>query len=111
MPEPAARPPGPSPATPERIRQRLVQALAPRQIRIEDESAAHAGHAGAQSGGGHYRVYVVSDRFAGLGRVARHRLVYDSLQDLMQREIHALALSLVTPAEAGGAESESTSGT
>jgi BolA protein len=91
----------PDPATVERIRERLLGALAPLQLDIEDESAAHAGHAGAQSGGGHYRVTVVSTAFSGLTRVARHRLVYDALRDLMQRDVHALALSLVTPAEAG----------
>src|SRR5215467_5355115 len=95
--------------TVERMRVRLEQALHPLQLEIEDESAAHAGHAGAQRGGGHYRVYLVSGAFAGLTRLARHRLVYDALRDLMQREIHALALSLVTPAEAAGARSETTS--
>jgi BolA protein len=71
------------------------------QLEIEDESAAHAGHAGARSGGGHYRIHLVSEAFSGLSRVARHRLVYDALHDLMQRDVHALALSLVTPAESG----------
>jgi BolA protein len=97
-------------ATIARMRARLEQVLAPLQLDIEDESAAHAGHAGARSGGGHYRVYLISERFAGLPRVARHRLVYDALQDLMQREIHALALSVVTPDEAGGTHSATTSG-
>jgi BolA protein len=91
----------PDPRTVERIRARLTQALAPLQLDIEDESAAHAGHAGARSGGGHYRVYLVSAAFSGLSRVGRHRLVYDALHDLMQRDVHALALSLVTPDEAG----------
>lgn len=91
----------PDAGTVERIRERLTRALAPLQLDIEDDSAAHAGHAGAQSGGGHYNVFVVSAAFAGLTRVARHRLVYDALQDLMQREVHALALSLVTPDEPG----------
>ncbi len=89
------------PATVERIRERLTRALAPVSIEIEDDSAAHAGHAGARSGGGHYRATIVSEAFSGLTRVARHRLVYDSLHDLMQRDIHALALTLVTPAESG----------
>jgi BolA protein len=92
--------------TVERIRSRLMNALTPLQLEISDESAAHAGHAGAQGGGGHYRVHLVSERFVGLARVARHRLVYDALQDLMQRDVHALALSLVTPAEAGGSRPE-----
>jgi BolA protein len=96
--------------TVERIRNRLMIALAPLRMDIRDDSAAHAGHAGAQGGGGHYRVYLVSDRFAGLSRVARHRLVYDALQDLMQRDVHALALSLVTPSEADATNPESNSG-
>ena len=98
-----------APATVERMRVLLQGALEPLEVDIEDESAAHAGHAGAQGGGGHYRVRVVSQRFDGLTRLARHRLVYDALRDLMQREIHALALSLATPAEAGGAQSETIS--
>jgi BolA protein len=97
-------------ATVDRIRAALTRALAPSRLDIEDESAAHAGHAGAASGGGHYRVYVVSERFTGLSRIARHRLVYDVLQDLMQRDVHALALSLVAPGEADGSHSVSTSG-
>lgn len=104
MPEAAA-------PTIERIRSRLTIALAPLRLDIADESAAHAGHAGARSGGGHYRVYLVSDRFDGLSRVERHRLVYDALHDLMQRDVHALALSLVTPAETGGPHTEPPSGT
>lgn len=97
--------PEPNASTPQRMRTLLERAFAPVLLEIEDESAAHAGHPGARSGGGHYRVHLVSDRFSGLPRVARHRLVYDALRDLMQRDIHALALSLVTPAEAGGAQS------
>jgi len=79
------------------IRQRL-QALAPSTINIEDESAQHAGHAGAKDGG-HYRLVIVSDRFQGLNAVARHRLIYQSLGDLMQQGIHALAISAFTPEE------------
>lgn len=88
----------------ERIRARLQAALAPADLRIDDESAAHAGHAGARDGAGHYRVYVVSARFRGLPRVARHRLVYDALHDLMPREIHALSMTLLAPEEVAGAE-------
>ncbi len=79
------------------IQQRL-QALAPSTISLEDESAQHAGHAGAKDGG-HYRLVIVSDRFQGLNAVARHRLVYQSLGDLMQKGIHALAISAFTPEE------------
>lgn len=84
--------------TVERIRARL-QPLAPRELAIDDDSALHAGHEGARSGGGHYRVRLVSERFTGLPRMARHRLVYDALHDLMRREIHALSLTLLAPDE------------
>ena len=81
------------------MRDRLA-VLAPLELAIEDESALHVGHAGAASGGGHYRMTLVSAAFAGQPRVARHRLVYDALADLMQREIHALAMTLLAPDEA-----------
>lgn len=79
------------------IRQRL-ESLSPSSLSLEDESAQHAGHAGASSGG-HYRLTIVSSRFHGLNAVARHRLVYESLGDLMQKGIHALAISAYTPEE------------
>ncbi|HTN50439.1 MAG TPA: BolA family protein [Burkholderiaceae bacterium] len=81
------------------MRERLA-VLAPLELKIEDESALHVGHAGAASGGGHYRMTLVSAAFAGQPRVARHRLVYDALADLMRREIHALAMTLLAPGEA-----------
>ncbi len=87
-------------ATVTRLRQHL-QALQPQALDIEDDSARHAGHPGAAGGGGHYRLRLVSHRFEGLPRLARHRLVYDSLGDLMQRDVHALSMVLLTPAEAG----------
>jgi BolA protein len=80
------------------MRERLA-VLAPLELSIEDESALHAGHAGAAAGGGHYRMTLVSAAFAGQPRVARHRLVYDALADLMRREIHALAMTLLAPGE------------
>ncbi len=76
-----------------------LQALQPEHLEIEDDSAAHAGHAGARSGGGHYNLLIVSSRFAGLGSVARHRLVYATLGDLMQTRVHALAIRALTPDE------------
>jgi BolA protein len=82
-----------------RIEQRLRAALDPISLAVRDDSAAHAGHAGAASGGGHYHVRVVSRCFAGLPRLARHRLVYDALGDLMVKDIHALALTLAAPDE------------
>jgi len=84
----------------ETINALLRAGFAPLECQVEDESALHAGHAGAASGGGHYRLRLVSARFEGLGKVSRHRLVYDYLRELMQKDIHALAMTLLTPAEA-----------
>ncbi|MDB5902545.1 MAG: stress-induced morphogen BolA [Betaproteobacteria bacterium] len=80
------------------IREKLA-ILAPESIEIEDESAQHAGHAGARSGGGHYRLTLVSPRFAGQPLQARHRLVYQALGPLMTRDIHALAIHAYAPDE------------
>ncbi len=80
------------------IETRLQQALAPQSLSVQDDSHQHAGHAGAKEGG-HYSVRIVSDRFAGLNRVARHRLVYHSLGELMQNGIHALAIDARAPDE------------
>jgi BolA protein len=82
------------------IRARLAAALPDAVVDLEDESHLHAGHAGARGGAGHYRVRLVSPRFAGLGTVARHRLVYDSLRDWMPHRIHALSIDARTPDEA-----------
>jgi BolA protein len=87
-----------SEGTMERMRARLA-ALAPVEIEIEDDSARHAGHAGAAAGGGHYNLRMISPEFAGKSRISRHRLVYDALADLMQRDIHALAMVLLAPGE------------
>ena len=83
----------------ERIRQRLEAALKPLECILGDDSAQHAGHAGAASGGGHYHVRIVSSQFEGLKLVTRHRLVYDSVHDMMHTEIHALAITAVAPSE------------
>ena len=80
------------------IERRLRAELAPLALDIRDDSAQHAGHAGAREGG-HFHVAVVSDRFTGLQRLARHRLVYHCLSDLMQRGIHALAIDARAPGE------------
>ena len=80
------------------MRERLA-ALQPELIDIADDSALHAGHAGAAGGGGHYTLRIVSARFTGISRVARHRLVYDTLASLMQHRIHALALTTLAPGE------------
>jgi BolA protein len=84
---------------PERIRDLLASALAPTVLELTDESHLHAGHAGAASGGGHYRLRIVSSRFEGLRLVMRHRLVYDSVHDMMHTEIHALAITALAPSE------------
>ena len=84
---------------PERIRAQLTAALAPSVLELTDESALHAGHEGAKSGGGHYRLKIVSERFEGLRLVMRHRLVYDSVHDMMHTEIHALAITALAPSE------------
>jgi BolA protein len=71
--------------------------LHPTQIEIVDDSARHAGHAGARDGGGHYNLTIESTQFAGKSTLARHRLIYAALGDLMQREIHALAIDARAP--------------
>lgn len=89
----------------EQIREKLTAEIAPLECELADESALHAGHPGAASGGGHYRLRIVSERFDGLNRIGRHRLVYACLHDMMQRDIHALAITALTPAEASGDKS------
>jgi len=84
---------------PERIRALLDAALAPSVLELTDESAMHAGHEGAKSGGSHYRLTIVSERFEGLRLVMRHRLVYDSVHDMMHTDIHALAITALAPSE------------
>lgn len=81
------------------IRTTLERVLDAERVEIEDDSALHAGHLGAQGGGGHYRVLVVSSRFDGLSRVAAQRLVYQVLGELMKTEIHALEMRTLTPAQ------------
>jgi BolA protein len=84
------------------IRQRLA-ALEPMALDLIDESAKHAGHAGAAPGGQtHWRLSIVSGRFAGQPVVARHRMVYEALGELMQHPIHALAITARAPEELKG---------
>ena len=83
----------------EAIRQRLQQALVPLELEVVDESHRHAGHAGARDGRGHFRVRIVSVAFAGMAPLARHRAVYAALGELMQTEIHALAISALAADE------------
>jgi BolA protein len=85
-------------STVERIRERL-QALEPQRLEIADDSALHAGHVGAQSGGGHYYVTIVSNSFTDKNQIARHRLIYSALGDMMHKEIHALSIQALSPNE------------
>lgn len=83
----------------EEIRRRLG-ALAPVRVELVDESAKHAGHAGAAPGGNtHWNLTIVSAAFAGKPTVARHRMIYQALGELMQNPIHALAIRARTPEE------------
>jgi BolA protein len=84
--------------TVELMKQKLA-ALEPAVIRITDESARHAGHEGAKAGGGHYLLTIVSSQFVGKPPLARHRLVYHALQEMMHKNIHALSVKAYTPEE------------
>ncbi|TWI03689.1 BolA protein [Luteimonas cucumeris] len=84
----------------EAIRTALEVALAPLQLDIRDDSARHAHHAGARDGRGHFHVEIVSEVFAGLSSLARHRAVYAALGELMTTDIHALSMRAQTPEEA-----------
>jgi BolA protein len=86
-------------STPDWLDATLREALAPTHLEIIDDSARHAGHAGAAGGGGHFRIVLVSDAFRGMDLVARQRLVYRTLGDAMRSRIHALALRTLTPEE------------
>ena len=84
-----------------RIEAKLRERLAAERVELLDESHLHAGHAGAASGAGHFRATIVSERFAGLSRIAAQRLVYQALEDEMGEHIHALAMRTLTPDEEG----------
>lgn len=79
----------------------LKKALTVQRLVIEDESHLHAGHAGAASGGGYFKVSIVAPEFQGLTALARHRAVYAALNRHIPKEIHALTISALTPEEAG----------
>lgn len=81
----------------ERIRAMLEQAFRGARVAVEDDSARHAGHAGARDGAGHFLVRIESQDFAGRSRLERHRLVYKALADMLPREIHALNIEAVSP--------------
>ncbi len=85
------------PVTAQAMARRLQQVLAPTQLEVLDESAGHAGHAGANATGfgTHFRVRIASPLFAGRPRVERHRLVYDALQDFIDQGVHAIAIEVL----------------
>ena len=75
----------------------LLAALQPTQLEIDDDSHLHAGHAGTRDGGGHYRIKITSAQFAGKPTLARHRMIYSALGEMMKHEIHALNITACTP--------------
>lgn len=81
----------------ERIREALQLAFTPQQLEVEDDSHRHVGHAGARDGRGHFNVVIVSEAFAGLAPLARHRAVYAALGDMMETDIHALSIRAEPP--------------
>lgn len=84
----------------ERLAQRLHAGLEPVRLEVIDDSRHHAGHPGAADGRGHFTIIVVSNRFAGLGTLQRHRLVYQIVGDMMTTDIHALSIQALAPGEA-----------
>lgn len=100
--EPSLQPPahtGISATRLDRIRVRLGERFAPTFLEVIDDSHLHAGHAGARGGQGHFRVRIVASSFVGLAPLQRHRLVYDSLTELMAQDIHALSIEALAPSE------------
>lgn len=85
----------------EELEARLRAALEPVSLKLRDDSAHHAGHAGAREGA-HFAVHIVSNRFAGLRMLQRHRLVYDAAAPLLAGRIHALQINALTPEETTG---------
>jgi BolA protein len=85
--------------TSELIKQLLNEAFKPELLEIIDNSEAHAGHAGARTGGGHYHVTIVAENFEGKSLVQRHQLVYSVLGDMMKQQIHALGINALSPSE------------
>ena len=83
----------------DRLREQITAALQPTTLEIEDDSHLHAGHPGAQSGMGHFRVQIVSEAFEGLRPLQRHRLVYEAVAGLMKTDVHALSIEALTPEE------------
>ena len=83
----------------ERLRRQLIARFAPLELEVEDDSHLHTGHAGAAGGASHFRIRIVAEAFRGISPVARHRLVYAALADMLTSEIHALAIEALPPAD------------
>ena len=83
----------------QRIQSRLETRFAPARVVVQDDSARHAGHAGARSGAGHFVVRIESDAFRGRDRLQRHRMVYEALADMLPADIHALNIEAISPGE------------
>jgi BolA protein len=83
----------------DRLTSRLEEGLGPDHLEVIDDSHRHAGHAGAADGRGHFTVLIVSQRFAGLGTLKRHKLVYEVVGDMMTTDIHALSIQALAPGE------------
>ena len=81
------------------IRTELEKSFQPTELLIKDQSHLHAGHEGAKDGKGHFDVMIVSEAFAGVNRVQRHRMVYDALGKLLETDIHALRIKAFAPSE------------
>ena len=83
----------------EMITELLNDAFSPDELQVKDQSHLHSGHEGAKEGKGHFEVTIVSERFNGVSRIARHRLVYDALGAYMDSDIHALKINSYSPSE------------
>jgi len=81
------------------IKDTLSKAIQPEFIQVLDDSQAHAGHEGAKSGGGHFYLTIVSNKFENKSRIQRHQLIYGALGDMMKNDIHALSIKAFTPEE------------
>lgn len=80
-----------------RIEALLTSAFAPDELLVKDQSHLHAGHAGAQGGGGHFEIRIVATEFRDVGRIQSHRMIYDALAEMMTSEIHALSIRATAP--------------
>jgi BolA protein len=80
-----------------RLRERLIAHFSPAELTVTDESHLHAGHAGAAGGQSHFRIRIVAEAFRAVAPLARHRLIYTAVDDLLKTDIHALAIEALPP--------------